>query len=158
MLFILIATLAIAFGETIYFFLLLFNAYFNDYFVGVAFLFLLPLYVACYFFIRYFNKNTYEERAWLKWACLMVIGSAILVVIWQACYISSLYEGRYVYMGMGDKDDRWNYTIESKRDYITNAVLWGITVIVLYTYFFFACLSWSQLVQPEEKAETEKAE
>ena len=146
-----VLAVAIATGETVYHLLLCFNAYFDGYFVGVAFLLLLPLYIACALLIIFVSDKTSRGRAWLKWACLLVVLSILGLIIWTCVYINNLYEDKYVYEGLGDRDDGGNYTFESKRSYLTKAVLFSICVIILFVYFFFVCMAWEGLAEEDEQ-------
>lgn len=111
--------IALAVGFTFENLFLCFNAYFDWYYPLLIMIFLIPLYVGAYFFIRYgWNSETKEERHKLRLASGLYCIGIILATLWSVIYIYCFYSYQGVYEGIGDMDEWGNYRRTSKKNYI----------------------------------------
>ena len=66
--------------------LLIFNAYIDWIFIFGLFICFIPIYWAFVWSLKYVEAKRKEGRDKLKWACLLTIGSIVLVTIWTCIY------------------------------------------------------------------------
>ena len=128
---------------------LLFNAYVDGYYVGILFCLFIPLFFAFGIFFWHSEDTTKKGRSMLKLGVILVIVSLILVYAWTIYYFNNLYPYKDIESGMGDQDDPENYHKSSKKFYIIEQVIIGITLVGLYIYFWFACDEWEEIGDDE---------
>ena len=81
----------------------------------------------------------------MKLGVILAIISVTLVTIWACVYISTIYDYKYVYHGMGDAEDYWNYKKETKKSYIVAEIVYATAILILLTYFWFAIHQWASI-------------
>ena len=81
----------------------------------------------------------------MKLGVILAIISVTLVTIWACIYISTIYQYNYVYHGMGEADNYYNYTKETKRSYIVGEIVTTTVLLILLTYFWFAIHQWASI-------------
>ena len=86
----------------------------------------------------------------LKLGVILTIVSLILVYAWTIYYFNNLYPHKEIYSGMGDADDKENYHKSSKKYYVIEQVIIGITLVSIYVYFWFATDTWQEIADEEE--------
>ena len=56
---------------------------------------------------------------------------------------------------MGDADDKENYHKSSKKYYVIEQVIIGITLVSIYVYFWFATDTWQEIADEEDMTDDE---
>ena len=126
-------------------FFLLFNRYVDPWYVGILFLCFIPIYIACVLFWSGAFAYSKKDRAWLKWACLLVIISVLLFTIWSIVYFEKFYRYKYVYHGIGDPDEFTAYSRQTKKDYVIQTSILGAVYLGAFIYFFIVCWKWQEI-------------
>ena len=91
--------------------------------------------------------DTRSGRSMMKLGVILAIITVTLATIWTCIYISAIYPYKDVYHGMGDADDYYNYTRESKKSYIISEIVIGVILLILLTYFWFATNTWAEIAR-----------
>lgn len=68
------------------------NEYVDWWYVLIGMVLLLPLLIACTFFVVFFGKETNTTRTTLFVACQLVMISVTLLAIWNVCYYYFIYK------------------------------------------------------------------
>merc|ERR1712086_899454 len=112
-----------------------FNEYVDGVYVGVAFLLLIPIFVAVVLDCQYRGRHTSKmQRNNFTIACVLSLITITLLYIWTVYYFSKMYQYPDYHQGFGDKDDKENYHKRSKTMYIVEQCIIGVTLIALYIY------------------------
>ena len=77
------------------------NVHFDAYYGGLLIVFLLPMAGSLAFLIQFWIEDTDENRKKLVVGMLMAGLSVIAMNMWTICYILTLYDYNYVYLGSG---------------------------------------------------------
>ena len=116
-----------------------FNEYYDGYYIGVCFLFLIPLYVAVGIFCWYGDSKKKDERFWLVYASGLAAISIFLIYVYTIYYIQNDYQGNKYYSGWGEKDEPGNYSTKSKTSYVLEQLCVGMAYFAILIYACFAC-------------------
>ena len=137
--------------ETLSLLCLIFNLYIDGYYIGISFLLLVPLYIACILFIIFMRSKKRSDRFQLKVGCILATISIALLYLWTLIYFGKCYEYPVVYHGVGDKEDESNYTSYSKTQYLMETILIGLSLSVTFGYFILVADKWEILAEEEEQ-------
>jgi len=119
-------------------FFLFMNDYIHWWFTFVVLLLYAPLMVGAAFFVSFFTKDTKTTRSLIRTACILIIVSLCLVVIWYLIYFIWIYKRDGFYQGMGDPKDNV-YTKNNKKSFLFAFL--GETVLLLVCYAYFLCVT-----------------
>ena len=124
---------------------LFFNQYFDWWYVLIVLLLLVPIWWASIIFITNVNKTTKFDREKMKFGVILAIITVTFVTFWSCIYICAFYQYEFVYHGMGDADDYWNYKKETKRSFVIGEIIVAASLLILLTYFWFATHQWASI-------------
>ena len=126
-----------------------FNEYIDSSYVCICLLALIPLYVAIGIFCAYSGSRYRSGRRWLWIACILAILSVLIYFICTIVYFSSEYPEDKVYIGKDDKNNKANYSSQSKKSFIIIQVLIFVTLLIFLVYSTVASYRWAQLADLE---------
>ena len=132
-----------------------FNKYVDWWHPLILLLLFSPLYYACYLYFKNLFSDKKEERDWLLYACLIVIGGVILFTVWNLIYFETIYGYKYIYHGFGEVDDYGAYYYQTKKDYMIYTILVSIIYISIFSYFALCCYTYAKLVEEKKSEEPE---
>jgi len=118
---------------------------------------LIPLIIACTFFVVFFAKETDTTRTTLFAGCQLVLISVTLLAVWNVCYFYFFYKYDAVYTGTADL----GYIKQTKKQFIVWSMFLAAAIDAVYAYFLCVCHTYkTRLNKPdeEEKKEEEKKE
>ena len=127
--------------------LLLFNQYFDKYYVLVHIGLSFPIFGIWVLFVCFGKGATSGERMVLVYACVGLIVMIFVIIIWTCVYISNLYKFNYVYEGFGE--DTEDYSRSKKETYYMSTFLFQGVALGLAIYFIFPCLKWAEIADGE---------
>lgn len=153
-----ITTLTLATVLICYNFFLILNDYMAWYYPVVILVLYVPLFIACCFFVVFFTRDKTSTRGKLNTACMFVIISVTLKVIWTFIYIYYLYKQDVVYLGINEPEFH-KYIHFTKKYYIWLEILYGIIIVVMFAYFMCVVERYYDLMKPptKEEAKSEKS-
>jgi len=138
-------------------FFLFMNDYIHWWFTFVVLLLYIPLIIGAAFFVSFFTKDTKTTRALIRTACILILVSLVLVVIWYLVYFIWIYKKDGFYQGMGDPKDNV-YTKNNKKTFLFTFLGETVLLIVLYSYFLCVTANYAEAMHGPPKEEEEEAE
>ena len=130
--------------------LFVFNQHFDEYFPFYCLLTLVPIWVAFCLFCGYDHSKTKYGRGKIIIALILAIISIILFYTWTFVYILVFYKTEYVYEGMGDTEDKYNYRVMSKKNFLIKESLILSVTLGFLIYCLVAACQWRDLANDED--------
>jgi hypothetical protein len=115
------------------------NEYLAWWYVAVAFLIIIPLFIASSFVVNFYVKDDEGSRGKLWVACQFVIISFTLLAIWNVLYFYYWYHHDSLYVGSAEQ----GYTKKSKKVFLVWTLLITIVIDALFAYFICVCVNYS---------------
>ena len=109
----------------------LLNEYDDWWYVLVGEVLLIPLIIACTFFVVFFAKETDTTRTTLFAGCQLVLISVTLLAVWTVCYFYFFYKYDAVYTGTADL----GYIKQTKKQFIVWSMFLAAAIDAVYAYF-----------------------
>lgn len=135
--------LAVLLGVEIFYTLL--NEYVEWWYVVVAIVLLIPLFVATAYYVAFFSKDTEATRTLAFAGCMQVIISVSLLAIWNTVYFLAFYKKPLIYFG----NTEFGYLVFTKRQYFF--WLYLFTAVVDFSYMYFICVTSTYSERLKEK-------
>ena len=133
----------------------LLNEYVEWWYVAVALVIWVPLFIAVTFFIVFFTNDNEDSRAILNYGCLLVIISVSVFAAWNTIYFNLWYKNDSVYTGTADS----GYFKQTKRQFIVWSLFSAFAIDAAYAYFICVTRSYSnRRNKNSEKKEEKKAD
>ena len=132
------------------------NEFFPPIYAIVTLFCLIPLAIALALFIIHFRTEDRDTRWSLVIACILVVISTILVLVWHLYFIWEMYEGGDdVHYGTGPPDAvDANYFKVDINVYVMAEITDAALIIILFMYF--ACVSYSYYKLYEKESEDDR--
>jgi hypothetical protein len=107
------------------------NETFDWWYVLVAVILLVPIFIACCFNIVYFAEDSNDTRARLHVSCILTIISVLTLAVWNCFYIVFLYKYPTIQTEIGP--------IVTKKAF----VIWSLylATCLAFTWAYFLCMS-----------------
>ena len=122
-----------------------FNEYVDPIYPTVLLATLIPLWVGAIIYSCNFRSRRKANRDRLQIAILFIVLGIIGAACWTIFYFCRMYKYDTYYGGTGDASDRYNYTRTPKLVFIIIVVIFALTFLGLYTYFWFVVNDWAEV-------------
>jgi len=133
----------------------LLNEYDDWWYVLVGEVLLIPLVLACTFFVVFFAKETDTTRTTLFAGCQLVLISVTLLAVWNVVYFYFFYKYDAVYTGTADL----GYIKQTKKQFIVWSMFLAAAIDSVYAYFLCVCHTYkTRLNKPDEEEKKEPEE